>query len=108
MFTDGHVPPSTMHPEPELRVPADVHLEHIGATLGELGNRMFVVGWRRLDGVFVDHPESTTWKRQRKHGYHRCAGSQRQRGERGCRGRRPIEERDIDRVGGLHMLIDQE
>ena len=34
MFTHGHVPPSTMHPEPELRVPADVHLEHIGATPG--------------------------------------------------------------------------
>ena len=33
-----------MHPEPQLRIAADVHLEHVRATLRELGDRVLVVG----------------------------------------------------------------
>ena len=61
------VAPPPMHPEPELRVTADGHLENVRAALRELGSR----GRRRAAvrrGV-VDHAESAAgqWKGERGH-----------------------------------------
>src|SRR5690349_20997924 len=91
-------PPATMHPQPKFRVPSDVHLENIGATLRELSERMFRCGCRWFDGVLVDHPESSATKRQGKEWHDAGSGSQRQGryGRRRCR--RSVEKIHVDRI----------
>ena len=71
-------------------------------------DRVLVVGSRRFDGVLVDHPESAARERQRKDGNDGRAGSQRERGQSRSRRCGTIEEVDVDGVGRLHVLIDQE
>ena len=56
------------------------HLEDVGAALGELTDRVGIVGSRRIDGVLVDHAKPAA-QRQRKHRHDRRTGPQRQRGE---------------------------
>ena len=97
-----------MHPQPQLRVPADVHLEDVGAALRELAHGIGRVGGRRIDGMLVDEAVTAARQGQREHGNHGRAGAQRQRRERrGCR-RRPPEEVHVDRVGRVQVLIDQQ
>ena len=46
LFADRNVAPSAMHPEPLFRIAANVHLEHVGAALRELADRVGAVGRR--------------------------------------------------------------
>ena len=66
-----------------------------------------IVGRRRLDGVLVDHAEPAAGERQREHRHDGRAGPQRERGQRGRRRRRPVEEVHVDGVGRLDVLVDE-
>ena len=103
----GHVAPAAVHPQPELRISPHVHLEHVRAALRELLDRLLVVGRRRLDRVLVHHPEAAARQRQREDRDDGRARPQRERRQRGRRRRGTVEEIDVDRVGRLHVLIDQ-
>ena len=93
------VAPAAVHPQPELRMAAHVHLEHVGAPLRELADRVRRCrSRRRLDRVLVDQPVASAAERQREHRHDRRAGAQRQRRHRRRRRRRPLEEVDVDRV----------
>ena len=48
------IAPSAMHPEPQMRVPPHIHLQHVGAALRELANRVRAVVVRRWHGTVVD------------------------------------------------------
>ena len=58
--------------------------------------------------MLVDHAEAAAGQRQREDRDDRRAGPQRQRRQRRRRRRRTVEEVDVDRVGGLDVLIDQD
>ena len=50
------VAPAAVHPQPEMRMPPHVHLEHVGAALRQLAHGIRRVGRRQLDRALVDHP----------------------------------------------------
>ena len=60
------VPPSSVHPEPELRMPADVHLEHVSASLREFVDGVRAISARRLNRVLVNHAVAARAERQRE------------------------------------------
>ena len=105
---DFGVAPPAVHPQPQLRVPAHVHLEHIRAALREVTDGFGRIIGGRVDRVLVDQPVSADAGWQRKHGDDRRAGAEREHAEREGGGRRPIEEIDGDRVGRLDVLVDQD
>ena len=49
-------------------------LEHVGAALRELADRVGIVGARWIYRVLVDHPKPAARQRQREHRHHRRAG----------------------------------
>jgi hypothetical protein len=87
---------------------ADVHLEHVGAALRELADRIGGVFARRLDRRLVDESVSPTRQRVREHRNYLGAGPQRQRRQRRRRRRGAPEEVHPDRVRAVHVLIDQQ
>src|SRR6185295_10777578 len=95
-----------MHPEPELRIAADVHLQYVGAALRELANRIRSAGLRSRDWTVIDQTVAAARKRKREDRDHGRAGAQRQCRERRRRRSRAIEELDRYRVR-MQMLIDQ-
>ena len=60
-------PPSPMHPQPQLGMAAHVHLQHVGAPLGELRHGVGAVGRRRLHGMLVDETVASARQRQGEH-----------------------------------------
>src|SRR5262249_51450347 len=76
------VAPAAMHPEPQAGIAAHVHFEHVGAALREVAQRVAVAGRRRIDGVLVDHAESSTRQRQREDRKDRRARAERDRRQR--------------------------
>ena len=104
----GHVAPPPMHPEPQVRIPAHVHLQDVGTSLCELPDRVLVVG-----------PAAARPDARRPAGTVRPARAVRRPGRPARRSeaqpprartwwRRAIEEIDVDGVRGLHVLVDQE
>src|SRR6185503_8190756 len=69
-------PPSSMHPEPEVRVPTDVHLQHVGTALREFANGIRRVRRGRLNGVLEDHTVAALWQRQDERRDNGSPGSQ--------------------------------
>ena len=54
------VAPAAVHPQPQIRMPPDVHLQHVRAALRELADGVLAVRRRRLDGMFVDQPVASS------------------------------------------------
>ena len=103
------VTPAAVHPQPQVGVPAHVHLEHVGAPLRELAHGVGAVGRRRLDRVLVD-----------RSGTARSGSGSANTGITGAPVRSasaasddvvaagPLEEVDLARVRLVHVLIDQD
>src|SRR5687768_11365482 len=87
---------------------AHVHLEHVGAALRELANGFRTFHLWQLDRGLVHELVTASRQWVREYRNHRSAGPDRERGERrrGCR--RPAEKIHPDRVGAVHVLIDQQ
>jgi hypothetical protein len=58
-------------------MPPNVHLEHVGAALGEVANRIGRIGSRRIDRMLVDETVPTVRQRQREYRDHGGPGAQR-------------------------------
>ena len=95
-----------MHPEPELRVAAHVHLQHVRTPLGQRLDRIGALRVRHVNRRLVDHPVAPARQREREDGNHRHTGAQRQRRNGRRRDGRPVEELDGDRAPILHVLVD--
>ena len=100
------VAPSPVHPQPEMWIATHIHLQHVGAALRELANRIRPFRLRSRHGAVEDQAITATGKRKCKDRNHGCAGSQRKR--RKCRRRRRRAVEELDRYGiRIKMLIDQ-
>ena len=86
---------------------ADVHLEHVGAALRQLVDRILGAHGRRLDGMLVDHLVAPAAERQREERHDARAGphGERRDDRRGCGG--PVEEVDVNGVLARDVLVDE-